>query len=85
VTERDALAKHNERMTALAGFVNALGLRLIGFAVLRPLTDNLTDTDSLTNAAWTTLGWGIAGLAMHGLSHYILKRPAVSLRHTRQP
>jgi hypothetical protein len=66
MTERDALAIHNERMKALAGFVNALGLGLIGFAVLRPLTD------SLTNAAWATLGWGIAGLAMHGLSHYIL-------------
>ena len=66
MTERDALAIHNERMKSLAGFVNALGLGLIGFAVLRPLID------SLTNAAWSTLGWGIAGLAMHGLSHYIL-------------
>lgn len=66
ISERDALAIHNERMKMLAGFVNAVGLGLIGFAVLRPLTD------SLDNAAWATLGWGLAGLAMHGLSHYIL-------------
>ncbi|MFC3059632.1 hypothetical protein [Paenirhodobacter populi] len=67
MTEKDALAIHNERMKLLAGFVNAIALGLIGFAVLRPLTDSLTG-----GLSWAVAGWGIVGLAMHGLSHYIL-------------
>lgn len=67
MTERDALAVHNERMKLLAGFVNAVGLGLIGFAILRPLTDSLSNA-----ASWAMLGWLVAGLAMHGISHYIL-------------
>ncbi len=67
MTERDALAIHNERMKLLAGFVNAIGLGLIGFAILRPLTDNIVN-----GASWAFWGWAVVGLAMHGLSHYIM-------------
>lgn len=65
--ERDDLLAFNERVKLLANFVNALGLGLIGFAILRPLTESLA-----SGASWAALGWGIVGLAMHGLSHYIL-------------
>ena len=65
-TEPDALAIYNERVKLFAGFINAIGLGLIGFAILRPLTE------SLSNAALSSLWWGLVGLASHGLSHYIL-------------
>lgn len=65
--ERDDLAVFNERVKLLAGFVNAIGLGLIGFAILRPLTESLA-----SGATWAALGWGAVGLAMHGLSLYIL-------------
>ncbi|XQZ49380.1 hypothetical protein E2977_09825 [Paracoccus yeei] len=68
VTERDALAAYNERVKLFAGFMNALGIGMIGFAVLRPLAD------SLANASWATAWWTGTGLAMHGVSHYILGR-----------
>lgn len=67
-TERDKLVSFNERVKLFAGFVNAIALGLIGFAVLRPLTD------SLSNASWAAAWWAAAGLAMHGVSHYILGR-----------
>lgn len=57
---------HNERVKLLAGFSNAIALGFIGFAILRPLTDGSIALDGLT------AGWGIAGLAFHGVSHYIL-------------
>ncbi|ETA50272.1 hypothetical protein [Ponticoccus alexandrii] len=63
---RDTLMVHNERVKLLAGFANAVALGLIGFAILRPLTENSLHVNSLT------IGWGLAGLALHGLSHYIL-------------
>lgn len=61
------MAAFNERVKLLGGFVNALGLGLIGFAILRPLTESL-----VSGATWAAMAWGIVGLAMHGLSHYIL-------------
>lgn len=67
-TVRDPVAIHNERVKLFASFMNAVGLGLIGFAVLRPLTE------SLYNAALSSLWWGVAGLAMHAVSHYILGR-----------
>lgn len=67
-TTRDPLAAFNERVKLFAGFLNAVALGLIGFAVLRPLTE------SLSNATYSTLWWGATGLAMHGVSHYILGR-----------
>ncbi len=66
--QRDLIATHNERVKLLSGFSNALGLGLIGFAVLRPLTE---DAFSLT---WLTAWWGAAGLAFHVAAHYILRR-----------
>jgi hypothetical protein len=36
-TVRDPLAATNERVKLFAGFINALGIGLIGFAVLRPV------------------------------------------------
>lgn len=66
ITTRDPLAAYNERVKLLAGFVNAIALGLIGFAILRPLTE------SLENANLSTLWWGVAGLALHGIAYYIL-------------
>ena len=65
-TERDPLATHNERVKTLAGFLNAVGIGLIGFAVLRPVTE------ALANATLSSLWWGLGGLALHGLAHYVL-------------
>ncbi|MEI4470203.1 hypothetical protein [Frigidibacter sp. MR17.24] len=63
---RDRLASHNERVKIFANFVNAVALGLIGFAVLRPATDQPM---SLTAMSYW---WGLGGLALHGASHYIL-------------
>ncbi len=65
---RDDLGIYNERVKLIANFVNAVGLGLIGFAVLRPLTE------SLNNADISALWWGVVGLAMHGISHYLMGR-----------
>lgn len=67
-TVRDPLAAYNERVKLFANFMNATGLGLIGFAVLRPLTE------SLSNANLSTLWWGMSGLAMHGVAHYVMIR-----------
>lgn len=64
---RRAVAIHNERVKLFSGFVNAIGLGLIGFAVLRPLTLNFAEASSLT------VIWGFAGLFLHGVSHYVLR------------
>ena len=50
-TERDPLAANNERVKLFANFINAIGLGLIGFAILRPLAE------SLSNANLSTLWW----------------------------
>jgi hypothetical protein len=65
-TVRDPLAANNERVKLFAGFSNAIGIGLIGFAALRPLTE------SLANASASMVWWTSAGLALYGLSHYIL-------------
>ncbi|WP_295043366.1 hypothetical protein [uncultured Paracoccus sp.] len=67
-TIRDPLAAYNERVKLFANFLNAVALGLIGFAVLRPLTE------SLRNADLSTLWWGMTGLAIHGISHYVMGR-----------
>jgi len=36
---KDPVAIQNERVKAFANFLNALGLGLIGFAVIRPMTE----------------------------------------------
>ncbi|WP_323765301.1 hypothetical protein [Marinovum sp.] len=63
---RDVLLIHNERVKLLASFANAIALGLIAFAILRPLTAGTLRFDGLTAV------WGSIGLAIHGLSHYIL-------------
>ena len=63
---RDPLATYNERVKLSAGFVNATALGLVGFAVLRPATEDLLSLDL------TAAGWGAAALALHGLAHYLL-------------
>lgn len=67
MTARDPLATHNERIKLVASFLNTLGLGLIGFAVIRPLT---ADAGAVTALS---IWWGIGGLALHALSHYILR------------
>ena len=62
----DPVASWNERMKIMAGFVNAIGLGLIGFAVLRPLAEEIT------RVSLSALWWWIAGLSLHAVSHYIL-------------
>lgn len=62
----DALLIRNERIKLFASFLNALGLGLIGFAVLRPVTE----TFQLVGAAAAL--WGLAGLVLHGAALYIL-------------
>jgi Co/Zn/Cd efflux system component len=67
-TERDKLVAFNERVKLFAGFLNAIGLGLIGFAVLRPLSE------TPSNPTWAVVWWGVIGLAMYAVSHYILER-----------
>lgn len=67
-TARDPVTAFNERVKLFANLMNATALGLIGFAVLRPLTENFS------NASLLTLWWGISGLALHGVSHDILGR-----------
>jgi hypothetical protein len=49
-----------------AGFFNAVGIGLIGFAVLRPLTGDLG------KARWFALCWAGAGPALRCISPHIL-------------
>ena len=63
---KGALLIRNERIKLFAGFLNALGLGLIGFAVLRPVTE----TFQLVGIAAAV--WGLAGLVLHGAALYIL-------------
>ncbi|QDY68894.1 hypothetical protein [Qingshengfaniella alkalisoli] len=65
---RDPLHAYNERVKLLAGFTNAIGLGLIGFAILRPMT---ADPAQLGPLSWY---WGGSGLAFHIIAHYILGR-----------
>jgi hypothetical protein len=63
---RRAVAIHNERVKLFSSFVNAIGLGLIGFAVLRPLTEDMATITGIT------IFWAVAGLFLHVISHYIL-------------
>lgn len=64
---RDPIATHNERTKLFAGFVNAIAIGLIAFAVLRPLTSGEA------SVSVTTFYWTAAGFALHAVSHYILR------------
>ena len=65
--QRDRVACHNERVKLFAGFLNAMGIGLIGFAVLRPLTE------TLTNATPSSVLWGLSGLVLHAAAHYVMR------------
>ncbi len=62
----DPILSWNERLKLVAAFLNAIGLGMIGFAVLKPLTGDLTNRSVLR------LWWGLAGLAFHTISLYVL-------------
>lgn len=62
----DPILSWNERLKLVAAFLNAIGLGMIGFAVLKPLTEDITNFSVLT------LWWGLAGLAFHTISLYVL-------------
>lgn len=64
---RDHLATHNDRLKLFAGFTNAIGLGLVGFAVLRPLTE------IPVVVTWLSAWWGGCGLAFHAFSLHVLK------------
>ena len=53
-------------MKLFANFLNAIAIGLIGFAVLKPLTEDFS------KMSLVTLWWGLAGLVFHAFSHYIL-------------
>ena len=63
---RDTLLIWNERVKLFAGFLNALSLGMIGFAMLRPATESF---QLVGVSAWL---WGVAGLGIHALAHYVL-------------
>lgn len=66
--EPDHLAAHNERVKLRANSANAVGLGLIAFAVLRPLTSNLD------SAGTDMIPWSVAGVGLHGLASRMLGR-----------
>lgn len=63
---RDPISAFNERIKLIATSINALGIGLVGFAILRPITASLANVNS------SMLWWILAGLAMHAISLYIL-------------
>lgn len=63
---RDPLATLNERVKLRANSLNAIAIGLVGFAILRPATEDVTLL-SLTSGLW-----GSFGLALHMLATYIL-------------
>ncbi len=63
---RDELSVWNERVKLLAQFLNALALGLVGFAVLRPVTEDVA------LLSWRSFGWASVGLAIHLLAHYTM-------------
>ena len=64
---RDRLATHNDRVKLVANFLSAIGLGLLGFAVLRPVTE------TPLVVTWLSAWWGGCGVAFHVLALYILR------------
>lgn len=62
----DPVVVYNERLKLFASSLNAIALGLIGFAILRPISE------SVSLLSITSLWWGAVGLVLHGVSHYIL-------------
>jgi len=63
---RDPVASYNERVKLMATSVNALGLGVLAYGLLRPLVETQAVFE-LGVAVWTAVG-----LVLHGISHYIL-------------
>jgi hypothetical protein len=68
----DQVAVYNERVKLLAGFLNAVGIALIGVGVLAPLAASrgAALSEGLRFPQWPA--WLLAGLALHGVAHYVL-------------
>jgi hypothetical protein len=65
---RDLGTIRNERIKLGSGFLNAIGLTLIAFALLRPVTQDLSE---LTPLSFFWVGFGIA---LHVGAHAMLGR-----------
>jgi hypothetical protein len=63
---RDEILVHDARVKLVSGFLNAVGLGLIAFALIRPLVEQGAVLGRIT------LWWSVAGLALHAAAHYIL-------------
>jgi hypothetical protein len=66
VRRRDPIATWNERVKLLAVTLNAVAIGLLGFAVLRPATEDVA------MLSFTSGFWAVVGLAFHGFAHYVL-------------
>ncbi|WP_126976433.1 hypothetical protein [Frigidibacter oleivorans] len=55
----------NERLKLTAEFLNGIGIGLIGIAVLRPIVEDGAP-------ALVLVGWSLAGVVLHRVSHYVL-------------
>ncbi|QFU08559.1 hypothetical protein PARPLA_03155 [Rhodobacteraceae bacterium THAF1] len=62
---RDRVSSYNERVKLFAGFLNAIGVGLIGFSLLRPLVE--TGSVAVLSPIWALLG-----VVFHGAAHYVL-------------
>ena len=79
----DRVAVHNERAKLSAGFLNAIGIALIGVGALAPLAALPSASRSLGERLGDAVPallsglpewplWVLMGLAMHGLANYVL-------------
>lgn len=68
MTLRDPISIWNERVKLFAGFLNALGVGMVGFSILRPVIETQAVPESYS---WL---WGAAGIAMHLMAHYVIGR-----------
>jgi len=62
---RDEILVHDARVKLFSGFLNAVGLGLIAFALIRPLVEQAAVLGRIT------LWWSVAGLALHAAAHYV--------------
>ena len=71
---RDEILVHDARVKLFSGFLNAVGVGLIAFALIRPLVEQGAVLGRIT------LWWSVAGLALHASAHYI---PALRRKEPR--
>lgn len=63
---RDEILVHDARVKLFSGCLNAVGLGLIAFALIRPLVDDGAPL------SWVTGWWSVAGLALHAAAHSVI-------------